>query len=58
MVGWLGEKARVQSGEKINLAPISIAIGSNLMIFYAVSVGNSLHLVDIGMIETEQQNMV
>lgn len=53
-----GEKVMIQSGEKINFALISIAVGSNLMILYAVSVGNSLHLVDTEMIETEQQKMV
>lgn len=55
MVGWLGEKIMVQSRGKINFAPISIAMGSDLMIFCTVSVGNPLHLVDREMIETEQQ---
>lgn len=57
-MGWLGEKVMVQSGEKINFVPVSIAIGNNLMILCAVSVGNSLYLAEIEMIETEQQELV
>lgn len=40
----------VQSREKINFVPVSIAIGSNVIIFCAVSVENSLHPVDTEMI--------
>ena len=47
---------KVQRGEKISFVPISIAIGSNVIVFCAVSVESSLHLADTEMTETEEQN--
>lgn len=47
---------KVQRGEMISFVPISIAIGSNVIVFCAVSVESSLHLADTEMTETEEQN--